>query len=341
MTLDILVPQYKENEKIISHLLNSISNQKGIDFKNISAILTNDGSDVILNAEFLNSYPFTIKYFKNENKGVSATRNYCLINSNADYVMFCDTDDEFYHNLALYQIFLEIEKSHCDLIFPAFLEESHNPVTNTYFYSVNKKSFNFIHGKVYNRHFLLNNKIFWDETLTLHEDTYFNGLVFSKLKDDRITYIKDPYYLWCYNSNSISRQPNFVFFSYLENIRSVDRCCSKIIDINGNKEVLKSLVVIQLYQTYMILNSVYRKISETNIEFNSHLNKIEKSFYLFYTKYKSLYKQTSIEVKKDLYNKIQKSLEDIYKETSTIDDNKLQNFNGYLEKLKEEFEDCK
>jgi len=95
-TLDILVPQYKETEEIIKPLLDSIAIQQNVNFDNIGVIITNDGSDVFLSDEFLQSYPFRIEYYKEEHRGVSGTRNFCLDKSKADYVMFSDADDMFF-----------------------------------------------------------------------------------------------------------------------------------------------------------------------------------------------------------------------------------------------------
>ena len=74
MTLDILVPQYKETEEIIKPLLDSIALQQTVDLDNVGVIIVNDGSDVLLSEDFLNSYPFKVKYIKNKHEGVSATR---------------------------------------------------------------------------------------------------------------------------------------------------------------------------------------------------------------------------------------------------------------------------
>jgi len=60
---------------------------------------------VFLSEDLLNSYPFEVKYYKEEHHGVSATRNACLNHATADYVMFCDADDMFYTVCAFFIIF--------------------------------------------------------------------------------------------------------------------------------------------------------------------------------------------------------------------------------------------
>ena len=98
MKLQILIPQYKETDEIIKPLLDSIAIQQNVDLKNeVGVIIVNDGTDVHLSEDFLNSYPFKVEYYLNEHKGVSATRNACLDHATAEYVMFCDADDMFYN----------------------------------------------------------------------------------------------------------------------------------------------------------------------------------------------------------------------------------------------------
>ena len=85
MKLQILIPQYKETEEVVKPLLDSIALQQSVDFNEIGVIICNDGSDVILSKDFLNSYPFKIEYHMCEHRGVSATRNACLDRATAEY----------------------------------------------------------------------------------------------------------------------------------------------------------------------------------------------------------------------------------------------------------------
>ena len=129
--LDILIPQYQETDKDLKNMLDSIAIQQNVDLKNdVGVIIVNDGSDVFLSDELINSYEFTIEYYKNEHKGVSATRNACLDHSTADYVMFCDADDMFFNACGLWIIFREIENGGFDSLVSMFVEESRLPGTN-------------------------------------------------------------------------------------------------------------------------------------------------------------------------------------------------------------------
>jgi len=81
MKLQILIPQYKETDEIIKPLLDSIVLQQNVDFDQIGVIICNDGTDVHLSDELINSYPFAVEYHLEPHRGVSETRNACL-----DYV---------------------------------------------------------------------------------------------------------------------------------------------------------------------------------------------------------------------------------------------------------------
>ena len=101
MKLQILIPQYEETDDVVKPLLDSIAIQQNVDMNEIGVIIVNDGTDVRLSDELLNSYPFKVEYILNKHKGVSATRNACLDHATADYVMFCDADDMFYNACGL------------------------------------------------------------------------------------------------------------------------------------------------------------------------------------------------------------------------------------------------
>ena len=54
--LSILIPQYNEDETVISPLLDSLLIQQGVDLKEVEVIIVNDKSDVILSDSFIDKY---------------------------------------------------------------------------------------------------------------------------------------------------------------------------------------------------------------------------------------------------------------------------------------------
>ena len=177
MKLQILIPQYKETDEIIKNLLDSIEIQQNIDLKNdIGVIICNDGSDVFLSDELLNNYTYKIEYYKEPHRGVSATRNACFDHATADYVMWCDADDMFYNACGLYIVFREFKLGGFDALFSTFIEETRDPISKEPIYINHVQDSTFVHGKIYRRNYLLDEKIRWNDDLTIHEDSYFNFL---------------------------------------------------------------------------------------------------------------------------------------------------------------------
>ena len=74
--LSIIVPVYNV-EKYIRACLESVFKQ-GLNDDCFEVIIVNDGTNVILSEDFIDSYPFTVNYFINEHLGVSGTRDICF-----------------------------------------------------------------------------------------------------------------------------------------------------------------------------------------------------------------------------------------------------------------------
>lgn len=297
MFLQILIPQYKEDERVIGKLLDSIELQRNIDFKDIGVIIVNDGSDIILDPSFLNKFKFKIKYIRSEHKGVSAARNTALKEATADYIMFCDADDMFYHPLAIQLIIREVTQKSPDCIYSTFIEEiPDNKNPGKFIYNARQQAFVFVHGKIYRRQFLLDKNIWWDEELNLHEDGYFNGLALAQVPRDKLVYCNEPFYMWCNNKNSVSRQsPTFVLDTYNNNLLAQDKLISKLLPVNIYEAI--NLTAIQLYQTYFLLTGIFVDWSNDGKQPQTVRNKLkqelestENRFTEFYDKFKDCYK---------------------------------------------------
>ena len=216
MKLQLLVPQYKETEEMIKPLLDSVAIQRGIDFSDIGMIIVNDGTDVILDKDFLEKYPFHIDYYRIEHKGVSGARNFALRMATADYVMFCDSDDKFYGDIGLWYILRTINEEGFDMLQAEFYEEI-KMADGKYTYQPRKNDPVFVHGKVYRRLHLMEKRIFFDERLHVHEDANFNGLALQLAKDVKVATII--YYIWCWRDDSTVRiDPLFALREYYKSI---------------------------------------------------------------------------------------------------------------------------
>lgn len=210
MRLAILVTHYKEPSEVCVKLLDSIALQRGIDFNDISVTFVNDGSDGEI-LSFERTYPFSINFITKEHGGVSAARNCAMDNSESDYVMFCDADDMFLNNYGLHLLFSAMQELP-DAITSCFVEEQ---ITDGKARIIrHDKDVTFIHGKAYRREFLTKNGIRFRDDLTIHEDGYFNVIALTVAEEKKE--IETPFYLWCWNENSVVRKDreNFTLKTY-------------------------------------------------------------------------------------------------------------------------------
>lgn len=255
MTLDIIVPHYKEPWSLCKYLFDSIAMQELVDWDNIKVVVVNDGTDVILDSALFSQYPYQVDYVIQSHAGVSATRNFGLDCATADYVMFCDADDGFLSNLALFLLFKEMQDGKPTMINPAFIEESQVNIDGLkQFIVVHKNDATYLHGKCYRRDFLVDNNIRFPDGANLHEDMYFNSLAIA-IGHDEIREISNPLYLWRWNKDSVVRHENdFLIRSYPDLVEMWKRICSWM-KSNGHDIEYKAMVckfVISAFYTFQL-----------------------------------------------------------------------------------------
>lgn len=290
MKLQILIPQYKETEDVIRPLLTSIALQQNVDFNEIGVIITNDGSDTILSEDFLNSFPYKIDYYKAPHQGVSATRNYCLDKATADYVMFCDADDMFYNMCGLFLIFKEITIGF-EVLLSFFTEETRDQNGNPV-YVDHKQDATFVHGKTYNRDFLIRNNIRWKDQFTIHEDSYFNYLCQACATEGQMKLCQYPFYLWKWNDNSVSRHdPKYILKTFnclLDSSTQLIRDLSE----RGLMKNAQTIATSIIFDSYFTLNKK-EWLEQENQDYRDNVERRFKQFYLeFKDYYEALDEQT-------------------------------------------------
>ena len=283
MKLQILVPQYKETDEVIKPLLDSLAIQQHVDFKkDISVIIVNDGSDVFLSEKFLKSYPFRIDYYKEEHKGVSATRQSCLEKAKADYVMFCDADDMFYNACGLWIIFKEMEGDGFDSLVSVFVEETRLPDTKEVTYINREMDSTFVHGKVHRRKYLKDNNIKWNPDLTIHEDSYFN--IQCQRLSTKVKYCQAPFYLWKWRDESVCRHdPKYILKTFNNMLDSSDACIQQFIK-RHKVSIAKQLATSMIFDCYFTMNKK-EWLDQENQEYRHNTELRFKKFYLRYKEY--------------------------------------------------------
>ena len=316
MKLQILVPQYKETDEVVKPLLDSIAIQQSVNFDDIGVIICNDGSDVKLSDEFLRSYPFKIDYYICEHRGVSATRNACLDRAKADYVMFCDADDMFFNVCGIYLIFREIDMGGFDTLISVFTEETRNPETGEVVYVNREMDSTFVHGKVHRLKYLKNNNIRWNDSLTIHEDSYFNCLCQRLAPAPK--YCQMPFYLWKWRDESVCRHdPKYILKTYNNMLDSNTALVHEFLDRRHIDDA-------RFFATSMIFDAYYtmNKKEWIDQENKEYRDATEKRFSVYYKEFKPLYDSIDEKIKMQIVAGIRNRMfnEGLMLESITFDD---------------------
>lgn len=312
--LQILVPQYRETDEIVKPLLDSIAIQQAIDFKDVGVIICNDGTDAFLSDELLSSYPFDIEYHKEPHRGVSGTRNACFGYATAEYIMWCDADDMFSSVCGLWLIFREMTFGEFDGLVSQFTEEIRKENGETVFTGHEKDS-TFVHGKVWRRQYLTDNEIRWNESLTVHEDSYFN--ILAQSFSDNIKYCPISFYLWKWRDESICRHdPKYILKTFNNLIDSNEALVNEF-QRRGIDHDAEFYTVSMIFEAYYTMN----KPEWINQENEVYRDMTEKRFADYYKRYKSLWDGAKTENKMKVSESVRRRYvrEGMGMETMTIE----------------------
>ena len=288
MKLQILVPHWKETREEMEPLLDSLAIQQAVNMEDFGVVIAYDGTDAstLPVDEWANKYQFTIEHVHAPKGGVSATRNYALDHAAADYVMFCDADDMFFHNCALHVIFAEIERGF-DTLVSAFIEETRNPQTHEPLFVPHEMDSTFVHGKVHRRAYLIDNGIRFDPALTVHEDSYFNILAQNLTANAK--YCAQPFYLWKWRDSSVCRHdPDYILKTYNNMLDSNDALVCEF-ERRGKHD--KAL----FYAAFMTLDAYYTMnkrewLDKTHADYREA---VERRFARYYADHKAQWDEVS------------------------------------------------
>ena len=186
--ISIIVPVYN-TEKYLERCLTSLIEQTK---KEIEIIIINDGSTD--NSEkIIKKYKDSrIKYIKNVNQGIGATRNEGIERAQGKYLMFVDSDD-YIEQDTCEVLFTKAEKDNLDMVICDFYRECENgekkeerildfenttiKETPELLYKINLSPWN----KLYSTKMIKDNNILFEEELK-YEDTPFVFISMDKSK---------------------------------------------------------------------------------------------------------------------------------------------------------------
>ena len=204
--LSIVIPHYTETERVIFPLLSSISNQLGVDWKEIEVIIANDGGAYPLGEDFLGMFEMPVRQISlDENRGPGVTRQAGIDAARGEYVMFCDADDMLFSATVLDALTGLARNGHADYIVSHWVEEVKKE-SGTFGYQKRSPYGIWMHGKLFLRSFLTRDHIRFDSQLRSSEDGYFITLASilaertAELTPSVITYV------WKWRDESLVRR---------------------------------------------------------------------------------------------------------------------------------------
>ena len=327
--LSILVPYYNEGEEVIKPLLDSIKFQQNIDFNEIEVVICKDGEDgQELSKEFLDSYPYDIQYHIEPKGGVSQMRNKAFEYSTGEYVAWCDCDDCYYHCLAFWFIRRETTTpmqvminnvptnvNGFDALYSVFLEEGRNPQTGETYFIDRKDGFQFIHGKVFKRSFIVNNNIHFFPECTIHEDNVLNLQVQACTQN--IKWCPVPFYLWKWRDNSVCRRDSlYIKKTYPDLIKSSNYSLEWLTNKSKFDKAREVVASITLDAYYTFCHPSWK-----TIETQEYRDGAERYFAEYFKKWEYLWNECPDQVKMQISNGIRQRevIQGMEMETETLE----------------------
>lgn len=254
--IDLIIPIYNA-KKTIDKTLMSIKLQTIVEKINIYLIddCSNDNY-----SEIINKYQdLNIIYKRLEkNSGPGVARQEGIDISASEYIMFLDADDLFYDTDSVKKLYEEIVKGY-DYVLGITYEEKRN---------IDLLNEGDLHGKIYRRKFIEDNKIKFNKT-RFHEDNYFNNLVLAC--SPIINTILSKVYIYVNNEESITNIDKTKEFERLEILLSNMR---EFLDESKKRNCKRDKVIFLIFIKIKYFNNLYPHFTEE--EKNTFINWIKK-----------------------------------------------------------------
>lgn len=277
--ISVIVPVYN-SEKFLEKCLTSILEQTIINI--IDIIIVNDGSsdnseEIIL--KFLKKYPESIKYYKQENKGLSSARNLGIKKSKTKYIGFVDSDD--YINKKMFEKMYNRIMSKCDIVICGIekcdvngnkiaYEQVGKNEEMTAKETINKiLSYRiqcYACNKLYKRRLFIENNIQYPEG-RFYEDivTIFKLLMVS----NKVSIVGEPLYYYVQHNESICKIPS------LKKCNDILLNLEDIINLGINNKIYISNMIVSSYILFCRAYFSYENKNEIKNEVKKYKNKLK------------------------------------------------------------------
>ena len=276
--ISIIVPMYNAC-KTIERCLRSIMNQS---FPDLEIIVIDDGSvdESQTIVKELAQKDDRIRYFRQENGGVSSARNHGIDESTGEYICFVDSDDAVTENyIAL--LYNSIHEKHSDVAMCGYSEITDGKKTERLITAEEERSLQGLLKtdlyvlrsymcspgmKIYRADMIKQSHLRFREDMALAEDQYFNFHYFELSKT--VAFVNEPIYIYYRHGFGLSRAVNLCCFrNELENL-------SFEIDYMEKHQIEKREYILAEYVCYMVYR--YTIIPNENNTRSAAVNRLKK-----------------------------------------------------------------
>lgn len=177
--ISVIMPAYN-CEDTITRAINSVLNQS---FENFELIVVDDGSTDNTYKICESIVDERLVLIHQKNQGPSIARNHGIEVANGKYLMFIDSDDEYYSN-ALELLYYNMAKENSEIVVGNFkLNDKVNNIKNEFIggdksenidFLFNNNLFNTNWNKIYSLEIINKNNIRFDKNYKIGEDARFN-----------------------------------------------------------------------------------------------------------------------------------------------------------------------
>lgn len=255
--LNVIIPAYNAKETLDKTLMSLCLQRTKYKF---DVLIVNDKSNynykeiIDKYSKYLTIIELTLK----ENVGPGLARQRGIEHTNSKYIMFIDADDYLYSPYSIEFLINKHEKSICDVVVSNFIIERDNKR------EIKTQDNVWLHGKVYKREFIENNKVSFNSTRK-NEDSGFNRLLF--LLNDKIEYLDAVTYVYQDNQNSITRKDNRRYkFEGLEGLaENMEWAYYEAKKRNVNDNMLKIHLLSTITSSYYYYNELFNQYDVSKI----------------------------------------------------------------------------
>lgn len=274
--VSVIVPVYN-GEKFIDKCMDSLINQT---YRNIEVIIINDGSNdssqKIID-EYTEKYPY-IKCIKQENKGVSISRNVGIDITVGDYITVLDVDDWFDYDFIEKMLSKNMDY---DIIISGY-RRIYEDGKIDFEYLLEKTKWNqykrvTVWAKLYKRQFLQENKITYPNVKLYGENVVYTMRCMSC--NPKVGFVSYIGYNNLVNENSITHQnKDKLLICVPLMIQNIDNfICDKKAYLKNEKNIVE-FYYIKLFSNFLVEQSQFLSKEKLRFYFDDNIKSIKEIF---------------------------------------------------------------